>query len=855
MVWSNNLRYLSNSKVILAKDELFRDVSIKKYMAFDTYDKMIEYIQKKTEQHFYEVLKDYRKIYFDCEFYIEKNQDYENIKNNFKDVIITNLTEYMKEEFDIKLDIYSINISDSSGESNNKYKVSYHFVLSKYKLSLYEMKLFYYGFIKYLNKKKSEISKFGEYTSIIDRSVYKNNQLFRIVGSSKITEPERELQYVNNQDIKKHLVGYFDGNENELNFNDLEFEFVKKQFKEPKKIILNNDKENEKNIDKIPKNKVKYLLFDCISSEKANDYTHWFSIGSALYNTNKEYLDIFKEWSMQSYKYKKWTDDTCCCSRLWLSFDKYKTNSKITLGTIVYLAKKDNLENYKKMYSSETDPITTKCTVPYVDYKDIKDALFKKAYGFSELFTKIYKNRIVYSNKEWYVWNGDLWTDVNVEYIHSLIVHTFDVLLNKLKSYELKQEDIDKLLLNNIDSSIKQFYNYDICKKIVSFIKTSEHLYDKHFVEDLDSNPHIFSANNGIVDLKTGKIRERLPSDKCSFKVDIDYNQDFDEKSNEFVEDFFLDLMMDDKEMVEYLQVFLGYSITGNISEQKFSIFNGVGSNGKSVLMKTLHMVLGKYFKVLDKSLLMNEKQGNTQDQLVSLKGSRIAVCDESEINEKLNSSTVKNLTGGAPITCRAIYKEPITYQPTFQLLLLTNHLPKAGAMDDALWRRLILVPFERQFLNKDNPKFDHFNKQYKIRDTNIFTKIEDNKEAILKWLVNGSIRWYKNGLQYEPQKIKEVTHEYRLQNDKIYQFLETYCDQTKNDPTKQLNSYYCEFKHIMLVFKSFGYRYHIDTIKTHLSYHGYIFNIDINGYYGFRIKPHILDDQLKKNNFEYTSL
>ena len=78
-----------------------------------------------------------------------------------------------------------------------------------------------------------------------------------------------------------------------------------------------------------------------------------------------------------------------------------------------------------------------------------------------------------------------------------------------------------------------------------------------------------------------------------------------------------MDLMMDDQEMVDFLQVFLGYSSTGHVSEQKFAVLNGVGSNGKSVLLTTLHSIFGKYFNMLHKNVLMNDKPTNTQDYLL----------------------------------------------------------------------------------------------------------------------------------------------------------------------------------------------------------------------------------------------
>lgn len=853
MTWANSLKNVNLDKTILAKDVLFNGNSIKKYKEFENYDDMIKFVEKKNPKHFYEVTKDIKKPYFDIEIYCNDSMeaDVESYKNEFKTLFINTLIQYFKDELNQDLDVYSFNISESSGMCNKKklYKISYHIVLSLYKLTTNEMKYLHKDFIEYC--KSTELNDYGKLDEIIDKNVYKGNQLWRMVNSSKITDASRVMKFVNNQDIRKHLIGYLDGTEKQLDLKYLQEKYTKKTYKIPKDLYENEEKEDDDEntntyLEKGKSKKVlSYLLMECINKERTDDYNDWLTIGASLYNTNKDLIGIFKKWSMQSAKYEN-LNGQCCCSKLWESFDKNKLE-KITIKTLLYFAKKDNEVNYCKYFKMFTLPITTKTDIPHVMHKKIEDAYYQKSYGCAELFTQLYKGRIIYSNKDWWVWDGDLWKVVTVEFIYSLIVHTFDILLNRLKSHLKEDDRLDDFQNSNgdclITKLINQFYNFDICKKIVSFLKTEEHLYDEHFCEKLDCNEDVLSVSNGIVDLKTGKLRERKPEDMCTFKLDVDYKED--DMNYDFVKEFFMDLLSDDEEIVNFVQSFLGYTITGHVSEQKFAILNGVGSNGKSVLMKTLHTIFGDYFKVLHKNVLMDDKAKNTQDQLVALKGSRIAICDESEANEKLYGSSVKNMTGGAPITCRAIYKNPITYQPTFQLMLLTNHLPKASSMDSALWRRLILIPFERQFLRESDPKYNKNNPNHKLMDTKIFEKISENKHEFLKWFVDGSVKWYQNGLPALPKKIYNVTHQYRMENDRMYRFLKESCDVNKRS---DLEKYTCKIKDISDKLKQEGLRFQYDSIKKMLSFHGYIFDVQLNGFEGFRIKPHLL----QTNSYTY---
>jgi len=852
MTWVNSLKNVNTEKIILAKDRLVNNNAFKNYKEFESYDQMLKFVDKKNPKHFYEVTKDMKKPYFDIEIYCEQSNeaDIETYKNEFKTLFINTLINYFKDELKEELDIFSFNIAESSGlcKKKKKYKISYHIVLSGYRLTTNHMKYLHKDFIEYA--KETDLKEHGKLDEIIDKNVYKTNQLWRMVNSSKITDASRVMKFVNNQDMKKHLIGYIEDTEKLLDLKYLEEKYTKKTYKITPNITegihegFDIEDEDSHNYIKNEKNEkiINYLLTKCIKQERADDYNDWLTIGASLYNTDRNYLSLFTVWSRKSTKYEN-INNNCCCQKLWSSFDRNKLE-KITIKTLLYFAKIDNEENYSKYFNMFNLPITTKTEIPHIPFNKIENAYRKDLYGYCNLFSNTFKGRISYSNKEWYVWDGDLWKTVSSEFIQTLIIHTFENLLTRFK-FHIQEEDRNNEFEDGkgkceISKTIAKFYKLDIAKKIENLIKNEEGLLDNDFYSKLDCNEDILSVKNGIVDLKTGKLRQRKPEDNCTFKINIDYKEN--DINYEFVNKFFMELLMDDQEMVDFLQVFLGYSSTGHVSEQKFAVLNGVGSNGKSVLLKTLHSIFGEYFNVLHKNVLMNDKPTNTQDYLVALKGSRIAICDESEANEKLNSSGVKMMTGGAPIKARAIYKDPIEFKPTFQLMLLTNHLPKASSMDSALWRRLILIPFERQFLKESDPKYNQLNPKHKKMDPRIFEQISENKEEFLRWFVDGAVKWYQNGIPPLPKKIYNVTHEYRLENDRMYRFLKESCDiNKKND----VNKYTCKIKDIADKLKQEGIRYQYDSIKKMLSYHGYIYDVDLVGFEGFRIKPHLMENNL----------
>jgi putative DNA primase/helicase len=53
-----------------------------------------------------------------------------------------------------------------------------------------------------------------------------------------------------------------------------------------------------------------------------------------------------------------------------------------------------------------------------------------------------------------------------------------------------------------------------------------------------------------------------------------------------------------DQDLIDYLQKFFGYILTGLTTEHAMLFFHGAGANGKSVLVSTIAGILGEYHRV-----------------------------------------------------------------------------------------------------------------------------------------------------------------------------------------------------------------------------------------------------------------
>lgn len=228
--------------------------------------------------------------------------------------------------------------------------------------------------------------------------------------------------------------------------------------------------------------------------------------------------------------------------------------------------------------------------------------------------------------------------------------------------------------------------------------------------------------------------------------------------------------------VIDFIQRAVGYSLTGETSEQCLFILIGTGANGKSTFLNALNSLFGGYAGVTPMQTLTAMKFSNGQtNDLAALVGKRFVSASDGEADQKLAENKIKNMTGGDKISCRALYKEYITYDPQFKLWIATNELPKVSGTDEAIWRRIKVVEFP-VFIPPDD------------RDPNLANALSLEAPGILNWGLEGLDAWKQEGLK-PPTAVLEATVNYRETNDVVGQFIEDRCelDRTVKTTAKDL--------------------------------------------------------------------
>jgi len=214
-----------------------------------------------------------------------------------------------------------------------------------------------------------------------------------------------------------------------------------------------------------------------------------------------------------------------------------------------------------------------------------------------------------------------------------------------------------------------------------------------------------------------------------------------------------------DVELQQFLQRYMGYCCTGETNEHVFVFCYGTGANGKSTFVNTVAAVLGSYATVasMDTFLATNSIQHPTD--LAKLRGARLVVAQETQRGRRWDETKIKALTGGDKITARFMRQDFFDYTPQFKLLISGNHKPRLSGVDEAIRRRLLLVPFTVQIPLAE-------------RDKNLAAKLRPEWPAILRWMVDGCLERDLIGLA-PPKSVLDASEEYFAEQDTTQQWLD----------------------------------------------------------------------------------
>lgn len=375
--------------------------------------------------------------------------------------------------------------------------------------------------------------------------------------------------------------------------------------------------------------------------------------------------------------------------------------------------------------------------------------------GFGRLFADVFKAvaRYVPQRKKWYIYDGKRWTAD----------------IGNLKAMELCKDLADAMVIYTatIKEENTRKYYLDVCKKWSQrrfrevYLKEAQSVYPVA-MECFDSSRYLLNCNNGTLELDTKTFREHRAKDFLTKLCPVDY--EVDAKSSRF-DKFIVEIMSGDIDRAVFLQKVLGYGISGDTRHEcMFFLYGELTRNGKGTLMESCLSVVGDYGRAVRPETIAQKNHTNSSapsEDVARLVGIRFANISEPSRGLLLNAAQVKAMTGNDTLNARRLNENSFDFKPQFKLYINTNYLPVISDMTLFSSGRVVIIPFDRHFSEKEQDK------GLKTE----FAKPEV-RSAILNWLVNGYWLLLSEGFN-QPQSVIDATASYSHESNKLEQFIE----------------------------------------------------------------------------------
>ncbi len=221
-----------------------------------------------------------------------------------------------------------------------------------------------------------------------------------------------------------------------------------------------------------------------------------------------------------------------------------------------------------------------------------------------------------------------------------------------------------------------------------------------------------------------------------------------------------------DQDLQDYLQRVVGYCLTGCTHEHAMFFLYGIGANGKSVFINTISGMMGDYAVVAPMEAFISSPNDRHPTELAMLRGARLVTAVETEEGKRWAESRIKALTGGDRITARFMRRDFFEFTPKFKLMIAGNHKPSLRSVDEAIRRRMHLIPFTVTIPPED-------------RDERLTEKLKAEWGGILQWAIDGCLEWQRVGLG-RAEAVRAATDEYLAAEDAFALWLEECCQRTE---------------------------------------------------------------------------
>jgi putative DNA primase/helicase len=361
--------------------------------------------------------------------------------------------------------------------------------------------------------------------------------------------------------------------------------------------------------------------------------------------------------------------------------------------------------------------------------------------------------RYVETWSKWLGWNGTSWSEGSAEKALGLAATSLtDAMRSEAEYASEAREKALRSAVRNV-SSASGYRNLIFMSRIEPKVRISH--------SDLDRDPWILATPRGVVDLRTGHTHEH---DSARLTMGCALAHPDANHPAPIWFGFLNELTGGDRDLVRFLQIAMGYSLTGIVEPHALFLLTGTGANGKGAFIRAIKGALGTYAISASPHLLLQKKNEQHATGVADLHRKRIATISEVEEGKGWDEVELKALVDSDNIRARRMREDSWEFEPTHHFWVSGNYMPHVRGVDNGVWRRLFLIPCQTS-------KID-------LEDLELKAKMDAEAPRILAWAIEGCLAWQRQGRRLIPTaSMAEAKAAYRHESDPVAQFVEERCE------------------------------------------------------------------------------
>lgn len=339
--------------------------------------------------------------------------------------------------------------------------------------------------------------------------------------------------------------------------------------------------------------------------------------------------------------------------------------------------------------------------------------------------------------------------------------------------------DDDQLLFDFIrDACTKMNLSMEFVDDVSFFKKLKKQIelkLSRHTETEEDDNVVLVNFINGTLTIHRDGTRYIRPHRREDFfRYVLPYCFDPNEECPRF--QLFMDEVLPNQGVHKAILEYIASCLVPWLHEEKVMAFLGSGSNGKSILIKTIEKLFG------ENGVAHENIYDLTRDEVhrANIEGKLINVSTEND--GYIKSAAFKTLASREPISCKKLYNQPYTMKQYARLLFAFNEMPKIRG-GHANMRRWLLVKFIVRISEEQ-------------ADPELEEKLARELSGIMNLVLSVLPELLERKKFSKSEAMEQAVRELEIGNDDVLQFVDDRCETDTTILTKgsELFKAFCEY-------------------------------------------------------------